>query len=65
LRNIDLTVAAFSIIGMILWLPRWFRQGERLTNEQAALEIANLALAGVLKPAAGSRKPARMRPRRS
>jgi AcrR family transcriptional regulator len=65
LRDIDLTVAAFSIIGMILWLPRWFRQGERLTNEQAALEIANLALAGVLKPAAGSRKPARMRPRRS
>jgi hypothetical protein len=58
-------VAAFSIIGMILWLPRWFRQGERLTNEQAAREIARLALAAVLKPGAGARKPARLRPRRS
>jgi AcrR family transcriptional regulator len=50
LRDVDLTVAAFSIIGMILWLPRWFRQGGRLTAPQAANEIANIALAGVLAP---------------
>jgi hypothetical protein len=48
LRDVDITVAAFSTIGMILWMPRWFRQGGRLNNEQAATEIANLALAGVL-----------------
>jgi hypothetical protein len=56
LRNVDLTVAAFSIIGMILWLPRWFRQGGRLTNEQAAREIANLALEGVLRPGTNGRR---------
>jgi AcrR family transcriptional regulator len=59
LRDVDLTVAAFSIIGMILWLPRWFRQSGRLTNERAANEIADLALAGVLRP------PAAARPRRT
>ena len=30
LRDVDPTVATFSLIGMILWLPRWFRQGGRL-----------------------------------
>jgi hypothetical protein len=35
---------------MILWMPRWFRQGGRLDNEQAADEIANMTLAGVLAP---------------
>jgi AcrR family transcriptional regulator len=59
LRDVDLTVAAFSIIGMILWLPRWFRQGGRLTDEQAAHEIADLALAGVLKTPAPARKSRR------
>jgi TetR/AcrR family transcriptional regulator, cholesterol catabolism regulator len=49
LREVDPTVAAFSVIGMILWLPRWFRQGGRLNNEQAASEIANLAVAGVVR----------------
>jgi len=50
LRDVDVTVAAFSTIGMILWMPRWFRQGGRLDNEQAAEEIANMTLAGVLAP---------------
>jgi AcrR family transcriptional regulator len=48
LRNVDLTVATFSLAGMILWLPRWFRQGGRLTQEQVAVEIANMALGGLL-----------------
>jgi TetR/AcrR family transcriptional regulator, cholesterol catabolism regulator len=58
LRDVDPTVAAFSVIGMILWLPRWFRQDGRLTQEQAAKEIAKLALAGLLRPN-GTRRPAR------
>src|SRR5262245_26811332 len=55
LRDVDLTVAAFSTIGMILWLPRWFRQGGRLNPEQAAAEIARLSIAGVLAPKAAAR----------
>ena len=49
LRGVDPTVATFSLIGMILWLPRWFRQDGRLSQEQVAYEIANLALGGLLR----------------
>lgn len=66
LRDVDVTVAAFSLIGMILWLPRWFRQGGRLTVEQASAEIAKLALNGVLLPRrnGASRGPRLVRKRR-
>jgi len=57
LRRIDLTVAAFSVLGMILWLPRWFRQDGRLTQEQVANDMATLAISGLILPS-------RARPRR-
>jgi len=49
LRNVDPTVATFGLIGTILWLPRWFRQNGRLTQEQVAHQIADIALGGLLK----------------
>ena len=49
LRDVHPTVAAFSVLGMILWLPRWFRQGRALTQEQVAEEIANVALGGLIR----------------
>jgi AcrR family transcriptional regulator len=61
LREVDLTVAAFTVLGMILWQPRWFRQGGRLTADEVAAEVAEVALAGLLRPAA----PARHRRRRT
>jgi len=68
LRHVDLTVAAFSVLGMILWLPRWFRQDGRLTQEEVANDIANLAIGGLIAPARSSqahRKGLRkMQPRR-
>ena len=51
LRPIDLTVATFSVLGMILWLPRWFRQDGRLTQEDVAHDMAMLALGGLVMPA--------------
>jgi len=50
LRDVDPTVATFSLIGTILWLPRWFRQNGRLSQAQVANEIANIALGGLLRP---------------
>lgn len=61
LRDVDPSVAAFNLIGMILWLPRWFRQDGRLSQQQVAKEIAKLALGGLLRPAAPRRTT---RPRR-
>jgi TetR/AcrR family transcriptional regulator, cholesterol catabolism regulator len=54
--NVDLTVAAFGIVGTVIWFPRWFRPGGRLTAEQASTEIANLALASVLRHDSGARR---------
>jgi AcrR family transcriptional regulator len=50
LRDVDPTVATFSLLGMILWLPRWFRQGGRLSQEAVANELARFALGGLLAP---------------
>lgn len=58
LRDVDPTVATFSLIGMILWLPRWFRQDGRLTQQHVAKEIAKLALGGLLQPT-GTRRAVR------
>ena len=51
LRDVDPTVATFSLLGMILWLPRWFRQGGRLDQAKVANEIATFALGGLVVPA--------------
>ena len=51
LCDVDTTVATFSLIGMILWLPRWFRQDGRLTQDHVAENIANLALGGLVTTA--------------
>ena len=62
LREVDPTVAAFSILGMVLWLPRWFRQDGRLSQERVANELANLAIGGLVqrRMAGKGRRPARV-----
>jgi AcrR family transcriptional regulator len=59
LRAVDVSLAALSLIGMVQWLPRWFRPGGRLTIDQAAGEIADLAFAAVLVPAGRKKRPRR------
>lgn len=59
LRDVDVSVAAFGVLGMVLWLPRWYRHGGRLTEEQVAEEIANLALGGLLRRPPAIRRRAR------
>lgn len=52
LRDIDETVAAFSLLGMILWLSRWYQPDGRLTCDQVAAEVSKMALGGLLRPQA-------------
>ena len=49
LANVDVTVAAFSLMGIMLWLSRWYRPHGRLTQEQVAGEVSRIALGGVLR----------------
>ncbi|HUK34063.1 MAG TPA: TetR/AcrR family transcriptional regulator [Vicinamibacterales bacterium] len=48
LRDVEPSIAALSLIGMIQWLPRWFRHDGGLTVDQAAHEITDLAMAAVI-----------------
>ena len=52
LKDVDLTAAAFSLLGMILWLSRWYNPKGRLTPEQVSKEVTKIALAGLLRPRA-------------
>jgi AcrR family transcriptional regulator len=50
LQDVDTTAAAFSLLGIVNWLSRWFQQGGALTDEQAADQIVRIALHGLLRP---------------
>ncbi|HEU4390591.1 MAG TPA: TetR/AcrR family transcriptional regulator [Blastocatellia bacterium] len=51
LRNVDVTAAAFSLLGMILWLSRWYNPAGRLGPEQVSAQVTKIVLNGLLKPA--------------
>jgi len=53
LQDVDTTAATFSLLGMVNWLSRWFRQGGTLSEEQAAEQIVKIALHGLLRPETG------------
>jgi AcrR family transcriptional regulator len=50
LHAIDSTTGAFGIVGMILWLQRWFRPTGPLSEQQVIEQISRIALYGVLQP---------------
>lgn len=48
LNRVDITTAAFSLLGMIHWLARWYHPAGRLGPEEMAAEITKIALGGLL-----------------
>jgi AcrR family transcriptional regulator len=50
LQDVNTTAATFSLLGMIHWLSRWFRQDGTMTEEQVAADIVKIALQGLLRP---------------
>jgi len=48
LQDVDTTAATFSLLGMISWLSRWFRQDGSLTQEQVAEQIVKIAFNGLM-----------------
>jgi len=49
LSNVDLTASAFSLLGMILWLSRWYNPEGRLSPDQVSEEVTKVALGGLLR----------------
>jgi hypothetical protein len=52
LKDVDPTVAAFSLFGMLLWLSRWFHPDGKLSAAEVAGEIEKIALGGLMRPQA-------------
>lgn len=50
LIDVDTTAATFTLLGMVLWPSRWFRQDGALTSEQVAEEIVKIAFQGLFRP---------------
>ena len=49
LREVDITVAAFTVVGMVLWLSKWYEKTGRVPAEDVARQVTEMALAAVLK----------------
>ncbi len=48
LMQVDVTAATFSLLGMILWLSRWYSPQGRLTPEEISAEVVKIAFGGLL-----------------
>lgn len=72
LKDVNPTVTAFSLLGSILWVARWYRASGSLTAEIVAAEISKIVFGGILKEElklkigdlkSGKRKPKVQRPK--
>ncbi len=48
LRDVDITTATFTLFGMILWLPRWYRASGKLSVETVCRDVCDMALRGLM-----------------
>jgi AcrR family transcriptional regulator len=51
MRPVDPTIVAFSFLGMVLWVYKWFKPDGRLTEEQIANGMVELFVRGLEAPA--------------
>jgi AcrR family transcriptional regulator len=49
LRDVDTTVAAFSIAGAVNWLSRWYKPEGKLSGEAIAANVIEMIFHGVVK----------------
>ncbi|WP_375771788.1 TetR/AcrR family transcriptional regulator [Archangium gephyra] len=54
IRTVQPTVAAFSFLGMVLWIYKWFQPDGRLSAEQVSNEMVELLFAGLVTPASAA-----------
>jgi len=59
LRSVNPTTAAFSLLGMILWISRWYRRDGKITPQDALNDYLELAMNAVLKESRVSKRSQR------
>ena len=48
LRDVDPTTAAFSLLGMLMWIARWYDTSGRLKPEDVVRDVTEIAVSSVL-----------------
>jgi len=43
------TVAAFSLLGMVMWITKWYQPDGQLSDDEVARQVTELALSAVLR----------------
>jgi AcrR family transcriptional regulator len=51
LRDVDVTLAALGMQGMIMWLSYWYKANGPVPKEEAARQYVEILLNGLLRPA--------------
>jgi AcrR family transcriptional regulator len=54
MRPLEPTIVAFSFLGMVLWVYKWFKPDGRLTEEQIITGMVDLFFAGLAAPGAAT-----------
>ena len=49
LQEIDLTTATFTLLGMIIWLSRWFSQKGKMSVEKVCEDVCEMAMRGIVR----------------
>jgi TetR/AcrR family transcriptional regulator, cholesterol catabolism regulator len=55
IREVNPTIAAYSFLGMVLWVYKWFRPDGELTDDQLAAGMVDLFFAGLQQGRRGER----------
>jgi AcrR family transcriptional regulator len=51
--DLDPTVGAFGILGLVMWLARWYHRDGELDGEEVARQVTAMALEGILNRKTG------------
>jgi AcrR family transcriptional regulator len=57
MRPLEPTIVAFSFLGMVLWVYKWFKPDGRLSAEQIIEGMVDLFFAGLAAPGATASEP--------
>lgn len=58
LRKVNLTVATFSLLGMVNWISRWYHSDGKLTPPEVVKDFLEIAVNSVLRTSSSKGKPA-------
>ena len=53
LRSVDPTIGAFGLLGMILWISRWYRRDGKISPDDTLRDYVELGMNAVLKKVRG------------